>query len=515
MDAETGKVLSRSLKSIAKSKVNAENKYANKKQQAGFAAEIADVAAENAENIIEGKRERKIRTDDLGMANDPLYDHFIVDASGTIIAGTGSQMKFVGKDATECLRNLSSKAYDKYHEADALLEIPSDYCDAIKAENAIKIAKIEAQLEKAKASGDTALIEKRQRELDKHKTIDKNLRKSKISNKEAMHARNSPRLYAASQMAKLAHRAGIEGAKSAIHVGGSMAVIFNAVAVIRGEKGIEEAMADAAKDTGKSVAMGYGTTATSTIIKAEMQNAGASVAKKSYEKAYNDAIASGAKMKAAKEAAELAMKEASNAPLAKSLRALSKSDFPSMIVTATIETAKVMKRYLSGEISGEECLIQMGEAGTGMAASSMGAAGYGMVFGTALGPIGAVSGAITGAVIGQMMTSLFYKQLVSSLQEATLAREERIRVEAECKIAIAAIRQYREELEYMMHEFFVDISHSFEASLSEISTALELGDVDMFIFGTNAMTEKLGGKAQFRNLEEFDVFMQSSEALAL
>ena len=55
VDNETGKVYKRSLKSISKSKVNPEFEKQNLKQQAGFSAEVLDVADQNAENIIKKK----------------------------------------------------------------------------------------------------------------------------------------------------------------------------------------------------------------------------------------------------------------------------------------------------------------------------------------------------------------------------------------------------------------------------------------------------------------------------
>jgi len=518
VDAESGKVLNRSLDSISKSKVNPNNEATNKKQQAGFSAEVGETAAENAENIIAGKKERKVRADDIGQVNDPLYDHYTVDVDGTIISGSGSQMKFVGNDAADCLQKLSSKKYDKYLNSDTKLEIPNDYYDKVKTLNSEKIASLERQLESAKQKGDSALIEKKQRELEKHRKIDKNLKKSNLSNKDAMFARNNPKLYTTKQVAGIAHRAGVEGAKSGAYVGGTMAIIENAVAMFQGEKDIDEALIDGVIDTGKAATMGYGTSAVGAVVKSEMQNSGARTIKNAGEKAYKDAIAKGANKRAAKKAAEIATEEAINSlsPVSKTLQNLSKTNVPSMIVTVTVETGKVMKRYLSGEIDGTECLIQMGEAGTSIIASSLGAVAYGATLGTVLGgPIGTIVGGLVGAVIGQVMTSLFYKQLVGALQEAKLAREERIRIEAECESAIVAIRQYRDEMTYVMGAYLSDMSDSFDTSLNQIRSALNLNDTDAFILSASSITEKFESNLQFRNMNEFELLMQSDAALVL
>ena len=94
-DNELGKKLVKGLKQISEEKVNPDYEYQNIHQQAGFSAEVKDVARENAEKIIKGDSTRKIRTDDLGNVNDPLYDTVTIDAEGNVIDGTGAQMKFL------------------------------------------------------------------------------------------------------------------------------------------------------------------------------------------------------------------------------------------------------------------------------------------------------------------------------------------------------------------------------------------------------------------------------------
>lgn len=114
VDNETGKVYKRSLKSVSKSKVNPEYEKQNLKQQAGFSAEILDVADQNAENIINKNPNRKTRTDDIptttdpktglpiGGTNDELFDHVELDANGNIIPGSAAQMKFIGNSTEQC-----------------------------------------------------------------------------------------------------------------------------------------------------------------------------------------------------------------------------------------------------------------------------------------------------------------------------------------------------------------------------------------------------------------------------
>ena len=121
-DNELGKKLVKGLKQISEEKVNPDYEYQNIHQQAGFSAEVKDVARENAEKIIKGDSTRKIRTDDLGNVNDPLYDTVTIDAEGNVIDGTGAQMKFLGASETDptgegnaarALEKLQSKKFQK------------------------------------------------------------------------------------------------------------------------------------------------------------------------------------------------------------------------------------------------------------------------------------------------------------------------------------------------------------------------------------------------------------------
>ena len=106
VDNETGKQLTKSLKGISGYKVNPKDHDRNIKQQAGFTAEVKEVARENAERIIKGDKTRASRTDDIERRQDPrygeiggtnegLYDIAVIDEHGNII--DASQMKFVGK----------------------------------------------------------------------------------------------------------------------------------------------------------------------------------------------------------------------------------------------------------------------------------------------------------------------------------------------------------------------------------------------------------------------------------
>ena len=118
VDNEAGKELSRGLKSISESKVNKDFYEQNIKQQAGFSAEVKSTARDNANRVVNRNPTRKVRTDDLGHVNHPLYDHVEIDVTGKIMEGSGSQMKFVGDTPDELLTKLNGKKFQKYIDAD-------------------------------------------------------------------------------------------------------------------------------------------------------------------------------------------------------------------------------------------------------------------------------------------------------------------------------------------------------------------------------------------------------------
>ena len=107
-DYETGQTLTKGLKDIASSKVNPQYQKQNLRQQSGFSAEVKESARYNAQKILEGSAERKVRTDDLGRVNDPLCDHVTLDSNGNIVSGSGAQMKFVGSTPKEAIEKLTS-----------------------------------------------------------------------------------------------------------------------------------------------------------------------------------------------------------------------------------------------------------------------------------------------------------------------------------------------------------------------------------------------------------------------
>ena len=468
VDNETGKVLNRSLKDISNSKINPKYEQQNYRQQAGFSAEIKETARENAERIKEGKSTRVTRTDDIGRVNDPLYDHVELDEYGNIIEGSGSQMKFVGKNPNECLNKLMSEKYQKYRDNNVAFEVPSDYYDDIQQKIDTKVDKLEQQKKVAQSCGDSRLANKHQKEIDELKKVKKNMKKSHVSNKEAMEARKSPRLSTARDIHKLSHEAGIEGAKSGALIGGGVATVTNIVAMIDGKKDFDEAVKDITKTTGKSAITGYAATYGSTALKATMQNSSLSMA-----------------------------------------RSLSNTGLPGAIVSTAISSVSALGDFFNGKIDGVELLTRVGKNGMATVTSMA----YGAV-GQVLIPI-PVAGAIVGSFVGYTLTTMIYGGLMKAMNEAKLAREERIRIEKECNEAIQLMKIYRQEINKWVNTYLKNYNSIFDNAFANIKSALLIKDMDGIIKGFNDITRNLGGEVQFDTMEEFELLMNSDAPIKL
>ena len=477
VDNEAEKTLKKSLDSISKQKINPEYEYQNTQQQAGFAAEVKDVARTNAENIIAGKKERKARTDDMGSVNDPLYDHVVIDEKGNVVDGSGSQMKFVGASKNDptgagapgrALDKLLSKKFGKYLDADAKIEVPSDYYDEMQKIADEKINQLQKQVDAAQSSGKTDVVNQKKQQIAKLKKIKKNLRKSKVSSEEAVFARNHPKLSTAKDIAKISHRAGVEAAKMGAAVGGTVSMVQNMVELYKGNIEPEEAIKNVAKDTACSAVVSYGTAFAGSAIKGAMQNAG-------------------------------------NA----TVRSLSKTNLPATIVTCSITVGKTLQKYLNNEINGVECFEELGEQGTGMISSAMFA-----TIGQAVIPIPVV-GAIIGSMVGYTISSASYGLLLQSLKEKELARERRIAIEKECAEHIKLIRAYRLELEKNIMQYLGKHMILFNNAFDELKSSLNIGDVDGFIAGANKITTALGKEVQFETFEQFDDLINSDKSFKM
>lgn len=461
MDNETGTRLQKGLKSIQKQGIN-------RQQKAGWAAETKDPAHSNEENIIAGKSKKKIRHDDLPNtpANHPLFDHVEVDSEGNIIAGSGSQMKFIGASANDptgagnaerALKKLQSKDFQKYIDNDVKIEVPKDEYQRMIDKATEEIDALQKQLERARTNGNADAVAKIEKKIDNLNKLKKNLRPSKLTRKQSLEAVDNPEISTIKSVANISHKAGIKTAETAALIGGSASLVRNIVGMCKGDLEADEAAVNIVKDTAQSAAVGYGTGFAGTAIKGAMQNS-----------------------------------------TSEYTRALAKTNVAGTIVAVTVSASKTLTKYFKGEIDGTQCLEDLGEQGTGMIASSMFT-----VIGQAVIPIPVVGGLI-GGMVGYALSSATYGILMTSLKEEKLAHEERIAIEKACEEHIKMIREYRAQMNAIIEEYLSDTMEIFNESFSGIKAALAIGDVDLLIESANEITYALGGNKPFETMDDFN-----------
>lgn len=465
VDNTTGKTLHRSLKDIANYKINPEFEEQNLKQQAGYSAEILSVAKKNAENIINNKQTRYTRTDDIGRVNDQFVD--IVALEG----GEAIQMKMVGNNPQGCLDTLSKTDYEKYLYSNKVssIEIPKEYFADVKILCDSKIQNLTEQIQTMQEKGvSPEAIEKAKKQLEKYKLIKEKISESELTIGEALEARQSPEKYTYKEMARISHRAGLQGAAFGVGIGGAVSLVKNLFAVYKDEKELKEALKDTSFDTLKGGMIGYATAFSGSFISAFMQN---------HEKVL--------------------------------VRTLGKSSLPSMIVTVSVETTKSFYSYFKGDIDAVQLAQNLGEKGTGLANSALFAAAT-----QAIIPIPVV-GALIGGMLGYTLNSMFYQGVMDSLKEAKNQRIERMRIEAECEFLLSEILNYRKEMEEIIERYFSEHLGFFNESFNWLDRALGLNDANGVILAANEITRKLGSKTQFETFAEFKTFMNSEEKFNL
>ena len=366
------------LKDIGDWKVSKEYKNQNIKQHSGYAAEVIGTTKENLIAEKNGTGVKTYRADDrpdLFQKNDQYVDKIRVDGNGNM---ERVQVKFVGKDASECLAKLTSKNYDKYFNDGKVdkVEVPKDYYDGMKALIPDKISKLEEQLQRVRENGNTEAAKKIEAQIDRYNKIDQMLEQSTVSSDEAIEAVKHPKRYTQKLFAKdtfvESHRAGMESAAVAVTITAAVSTVDNVGKIMDGEVTPQEAFIDVAKDTGVAGGVAYGTVFVSTAVSQTMS--------------------------------------ASSHQL---IQSLGHSGVPAAVISFGVQSYDSVIDYATGEITGKELAYDLGEnaaqVGGGIAGAALAGAAVGSVVpgaGTAVGfGVGLVGGMVGCAVASEAYAS--------------------------------------------------------------------------------------------------------------
>ena len=458
IDNEIGIKLSKGLKDISKHKLNPEYIDQNIKQQAGYSAEVALTSKDNAELIIKGSKTRVSRSDDLLQYGK---NHNVVDRvqviDGQIISGTETQVKFVG-NRNKLFKDIT-KTDGKFARYRGIkLEIPSE-----QYEGAVKYCKAEAinlrkNAIKAEENGKLEVAKQLREQADNYDELSKNIKDTGMTTNEAISYRMNPLKNTIKDIAKTSHRAGLEGAKYGVLIGGSISILQNIFSVAQGEKKLDEVALDVTKDTAFSGALGYSSAAVGSAIKSGMQQSSK-----------------------------------------KALQNISNTSVPTLVVSVCLSLGTSIKRYFNNEINGLEFLEEIGEKGSGMLSAGMMSA-----LGQIAIPIPFLGAAI-GGMIGYSLSSIFYKAVLDSGKMAKLA-ENRYK-------EIKYVQEYlREQIEIEKDIFLKFIEKEFLVINKEVNLLLDSieksdYDIDTFANQINQISNLLGKELQFKNQSEFNQFM--------
>ena len=258
------------------------------------------------------------------------------------------------------------------------------------------------------------------------------------------------------------HESGLTAAKESARFTIVMSTIVNTHDVISGKKSAKEAVADTGKDIVKSGTSSY------------FMSGGLTT-----------------------------MTQALSSSKSQFIKGLAQANVPAKVITAVMVTGDTLKKYANGEITTQECILEIGEKGVSMAVAN-----YTGMIGQTLIPIPVVGYAV-GALVGSVMTSKYCNQLINDLQTKQLEHDERMRIIAEYNAAAEQERIFRAELESYLNEYMNDYKHCFDQALDDIHLSFASGDADGVIRGANKITRKLGGKVHYDSVEEFNAFLLS------
>lgn len=476
VDNETGRQLNRGLKKIAGYSAPDEKAI---KQQAGFSAEVHVTADRNAANIIADKKTRTVRTDDLPDKfgnNHPVYDHVDIDENGTVVVGSGSQMKFnsdkglldKGGILDKIAKGRDGQSNDLSRYLEAKLDLPSEQVERAREYCAEQMRTLREQADKLEAIGKGELAVRKRAEAANYEKLRGNIRDSGMTSEQAVLYRKHPTLATTMDIATTSHRAGIEGAKFGAAIGGAISMVTNVIAACQDDKELKEALLDTAKDTGKAAVVGYSTAFVGSAVKGVLQQSTSTTA-----------------------------------------RTIARTSLPAMAVTVCLELGSAVARYTKGEIDETEFLETIGEKGSCMLASGLGA-----TLGQIAIPVPVV-GALIGGMVGYTLSSMLYRDALAAFKEAKRAREDYLQIKAFCEEARATMEAYRVQFQRQFAEWLEQGRTELAACLHDMDAAVGQGRMADFASAANALAACLGKSLDFADRPEFDNFMATDATLVL
>lgn len=472
IDQETGQMLDRSLRSVAKSKINSEYRENNISQQAGYSAEVAKTAKDNARNIIDGKEVRVARTEDVSGfgKNHPVADHVEIN-SGTPDPTSISQMKFVSRpeDLLDKIARGSGGGKNDLsrYMGNNAIDLPTEQVAQAKIHCREQVSSLRNQAQAVEDQGNLELAARFRHEADNYERLEEKIRDSGLSREEARNYRLNPEWETAKDIVGISHSAGMQGAQIGAVIGGGISLAVNAFSLFSGEKDFEEAALSVLVDTGKASALGYTGAFVGSAAKAYMQQSGSEVT-----------------------------------------RALAKTALPALAVSACISMSSSIYAFADGKLEVNQLFEQMGSTLSNTLASSMGAT----LAGQALIPVPVV-GALVGGLVASTLSGLFYQAFIESGKRADLAQQRYQKIKKQCDEIRAIADAYRQHLETTIQAKLSTLQAGQKQLIQALKPLANPDDVNAFAQSINDFAGLLGKQLAFRSREEYDAFMANKDSI--
>jgi hypothetical protein len=380
-------------------------------------------------------------------------------------------MKIVAKPEN-VIDGIANGRLDRYRNLDLLL--PSDLCGKAKEHCQTQHDKLVKQAERLFKDGKNDLANEKLRKAKVYEETKARIKDSGITMKEARFARLHPKLFTAGRIMKISHRAGLKTSGNAALIGGVVSLVSNIKAMaVDGDKTLPEAAASLLADTGKAAAEGYATGFIGTGASALLRQAESS-----------------------------------------GLQYLGKSSLPTMMATMALDSALLLKKYLSGDIDGVDFLEKMGEKGTSFwAGAAMATVGQAVI------PIPVV-GAVLGGMVGAAMSSVMYDVCLSTFKEARESERSYRETKKMCEESRELLATWREESARRFRLYFQDLKTGLQGCLNDMSSLLASDDLDSegmdcLAMCVDRLSEMLGKPTHFWTFEEFESVLDSGGTIVI
>ncbi len=310
--------------------------------------------------------------------------------------------------------------------------------------------------------------------------------------------------------AKRAHEVGTNAAMSGAAIGAGISLANNIKMLATGEEDGIDAVFNIAIDTAKSGAQSYGGAVATKAAEGCIKKAGHSIAEFAEEKAVAEIGAS----------------------IGKGLVTFAESNNIGKAVSIIKEVGQSTLRFIDGEISAEEYVLELGEKGTGLALGfEMGAKGLaiGAIIGKALGGlvgsvslpgggtiVGAEAGTVVGGVIGEIIGNLVGYMIGTEVYRVVFESnngplEIEMRTMALNTLSIQ-LDQYNTLLEENILKLNLEHEQRIFVSFQNIHEAILRNDAQEINNSLQSLCEEFDLEIAFKSREELVEFMKDDNS---